>query len=144
MVNGVVFPGCYRHIYAVWLFRKIAGGRCDICGAEAGYEVDMILEGERSRLIRCDKCFEKLAEFRRILLVEEGYWRHVLSERFHGLRVIPKPLEELPEPEPVGSRSPMFLGCDLCDVYFATENDLKSHVEAWHKQGVSLSEGKEG
>jgi len=136
MLRSVEFPERYKHIYAVWLFRRSVDGRCDICGARASYEVDAVLEDGESKLTRCDRCFMKLLEYRRILLIEEGYWRYILCKGFHGLRVNRKPSDELPEQ--VEESHQVFLRCDLCGVRFASESDLRSHIEARHEAGGEL------
>lgn len=134
MLKGVAFPEGYRHIYAVWLLRRAReGGRCDVCGAEAVYEVDAILEGEESRLIRCGRCLARLLDCRRILLVEEGYWRRVLSRELHGLRINPKPSDKLPKQ--AEESLPILHRCNVCGCLFASESDLESHVEACRKLG---------
>jgi uncharacterized Zn finger protein len=134
MLEGVAFPEGYRHIYAVWLLRRAReGGRCDVCGDEAVYEVDAILEGEESRLIRCGRCLARLLDCRRILLVEENYWRRVLSRELHGSRVNPKPSGEPANPAEPGSST--LLRCGVCGCFFASESDLAGHTEVCRKPG---------
>jgi len=135
-VTGIVleanFPIKYRDLEVVWLFRKAGEDtNCLICGQPASFT---IIDEEGVEFNRCLDCFNQLLEFRRILLVEEDYWIHILSKEFNGLRRNPTPPKAKPAKKPQMANS-IFEMCEVCGCRFATQSDLKRHVEAWHKPG---------
>jgi len=135
-VTGAVveakFPLKYRDLEAVWLFRKAGeNANCLICGQPARFT---IIDEEGVEHSRCLDCFNQLLEFKRILLVEEGYWIHILSKEFNDLRKNPHP----PKLKPVGKpriENSIFKECEVCGCRFATQSDLENHVKAWHTPG---------
>ena len=131
-VNQAKFPPNYKDIEAVWLFHKIEdGSTCLICGKPATYTV---VDEEGVAFNRCQDCFNKLLELKRILMVEEGYWIHILSKEFNGLRKNPHP----PKLKPIGKpqiENSLFKKCEYCGCHFATQSDLENHVKAWHTPG---------
>jgi hypothetical protein len=127
----IQFPERYKDIEVVWLYRRAKEGVCLICGQQASYT---IIDEEGYESNRCWDCFQQLTEFKKILLVEEGYWKNVLSVEFHGLRRNPeKPREGDLKTARIEQSS--FLKCEICGCHFASKIDLESHVEAWHKPG---------
>jgi len=135
MFEKAQFPDRYRHIEVVWLYRKAKDGACLICGGRASY---VIVDEDGVEFARCRSCFQQLLEFKRILLVEEGYWIHVLSAEFQGLRRNPNPSAGAPTAEAQANpveNSVLNLKCEICGCRFLSKSDLESHVEAWHKPG---------
>ena len=129
MTTLSVFPEQYRFFDAIWLYRRINRGLCPICHRPAEYSIQ---DEEGTWFLRCSRCFEELLKFKRILFVDEEFWRKVLSFEFKGLRRNTRKAEdEIENVENVGKLKEWC--CDICGCRFLTLKDFESHYNAWHK-----------